>query len=453
MSASSSSVSGLLATWLAPFACLFTRPTWGRVPVLIEGTLLAVHRRTVSAALRAAGRDRSPGFARYHRVLNKARWSARAAARVLLGLLVATFVPSGPVVIGVDDTLERRWGKRIAARGIYRDPVRSSHGHFVKASGLRWVSLSLLAPIPWAGRVWSLPFLTVLAPSERYAQERGRTHKKLTDWARQGLLQTARWLPGRRIVAVTDSGYAALDLLGRVRHRLSVVTRLRLDARLFDPAPPRQPRMVGRPRIIGQRQPTLARRLADPHTRWQAITVAGWYGGEDRHVEIATGTAVWYHPGLPVVPLRWVLVRDPAGEFRPQAFLCTDPDAAPADILAWFVRRWTIEVTFGEARRHLGVETQRQWSDLAIARTTPVLLGLYSLVALWADDLRTSRRLLPLTAAWYAKERVTFSDALASVRRALWAEAALRTSRQQCDLVEVPRPVLNRLTALACYAA
>lgn len=461
MPSSSSPVSGPLAAWLAPFTRLFTGPTWGRVPVLVEGALLAVHRRTVSAALRAAGRDRASDFARYHRVLNKARWSARAAARVLLGLLgqnavlpmVAAFVPSGPVVIGVDDTLERRWGKRIAARGIYRDPVRSSHGHFVKASGLRWVSLSLLAPIPWAGRVWSLPFLTVLAPSERYARERERRHKKLTDWARQGLLQTARWLPGRRIVVVADGGYAALDLLGGIRHRLSVVTRLRLDARLFDPAPPRERRVVGRPRTIGRRQPTLAQRLADPHTSWQVITVAGWYGGEDRRVEIATGTAVWHHPGLPRVPLRWVIARDPAREFKPQAFLCTDRDAAPADILAWFVRRWTCEVTFAEARRHLGVETQRQWSDPAIARTTPVLLGLYSLVTLWADDLRKSRELLPSIAAWYAKERATFSDALASVRRALWAEAALRTSRRRRDLVEVPRPVLDRLTALACYAA
>ena len=449
----SPSVPGLLAVWLAPFACLFTRPTWGRVPTLIEGAPLAVHRRTVSAALRAVGRDHASDFARYHRVLNQARWSARAAARVLLGLPVAAFVPSGPVVVGVDDTLERRWGKRIAARGIYRDPVRSSHGHFVKASGLRWVSLSLLAPVSWAGRVWSLPFLTMLAPSERYAQERGRQHKKLTDWARQGLLQVARWLPSRRIVAVTGSGYAALDLLGNVQHRMRVVTRLRLDARLFDPAPPRKRRTVGRPCTIGRRQPTLARRLSDPRTRWQAITVAGWYGGEDRRVEIATGVAVWYHPGLPRVPLRWVLVRDPMGEFRPQAFLCTDQNAEPADILAWFVRRWAIEVTFGEARRHLGVETQRQWSDLATARTTPVLLGLYSLVALCADDLRRSRRLLPLTAVWHAKKRVTFSDALASVRRALWAEAALRTSRRRRDLVEVPRPVLNRLTTLACYAA
>jgi hypothetical protein len=451
---SSPASAGLLAAWLAPFAGLFTAPTWGRVPVLVEGALLTLHRRTVSAALRAAGRDRTPGFARYHRVLNRARWSARAAAEVLLGLLVAVFAPSGPVVIGVDDTLERRWGKRIAARGIYRDAVRSSHGHFVKASGLRWVSLSLLAPIPWAGRVWALPFLTVQAPSERFARERGRTHKKLTDWARQALLQTSRWIPGRRIVAVTDSGYAALDLLAAARRRVCVVTRLRTDARLFDPAPPRAPGTIGRPRVVGQRQPALARRLADPRTSWQAIIVPRWYGGEERAVEIATGTAVWHHPGLPAVPLRWVLVRDPEGGFRSQAFLCTDLDAAPADILAWFVRRWATETTFQEARRHLGVETQRQWSDPAVARTTPALLGLYSLVALWAHELRRPRGLpLPSTAAWYAKERATFADALASVRRALWAEAALRTSRRRRDLVEVPRPLLKRLTALACYAA
>ncbi len=455
MPSSSLASAGLLAAWLAPFAGLFTGPTWGRVPVLVEGALLTLHRRTVSAALRAAGRERTADFARYHRVLNRARWSARAAAEVLLGLLVAAFAPSGPVVIGVDDTLERRWGKRIAARGIYRDPVRSSHGHFVKASGLRWVSLSLLAPIPWAGRVWALPFLTVLAPSERFARKRGGRHKKLTDWARQALLQAARWLPpGRRVVAVADSGYAALDLLAAVRRRVCVVARLRTDARLFDPAPPRRPGTIGRPRVVGQRQPTLARRLADPRTSWQATTVAGWYGGKDRRVEIATGTAVWHHPGLPVVPLRWVLVRDPVGEFRSQAFLCTDLDAAPADILAWFVRRWATETTFQEARRHLGVETQRQWSDPAIARTTPALLGLYSLVTLWAHELRRSRGLpLPSTAAWYAKERATFADALASVRRALWAEAALRTSRRRRDLVEVPRPLLKRLTALACYAA
>jgi DDE superfamily endonuclease len=442
-----------MAAWLEPFAALFTRPTWRNALVLAAGAVLAPGRRTVSAVLRAAGRDRAPGFGRYHRVLNRGRWSGLAVARSLLVLLVRAFVPAGPVVIGLDDTLERRWGRRIRARGIYRDPVRSSRGHFVKASGLRWLSAMLLVPIPWAGRVWALPFLTVLAPSQRYAHERGRRHKKLTDWARQALGQLARWLPERRIVAVTDSSYAALELLDAVRRHVCMVTRLRLDARLFTPPPPRTRRTIGRPRLIGERLPTLAQCLADPGTPWRRLVVEGWYGGRERVVEVASGAAVWHHPGLPVVPLRWVLVRDPEGGFRPQAFLCTDLDADPADILRWFVRRWATEVTFAETRRHLGVETQRQWSDKAVARTTPVLLGLYSLVALWADELRRARGLAPRSAGWYAKPNITFSDALAAVRRTLWAEAASSTASSGRDFVEVPRPILERLTNLACYAA
>jgi hypothetical protein len=444
---------GPLGAWLEPFAAALGQPTWRRVLVLVAGALLAPGRRTVASALRAAGLGHAPGFANYHRVLSEARWSGLAVARRLLLLLVTAFAPRGTVVVALDDTLERRWGRRIRARGIYRDPVRSSHGHFVKASGLRWLSLMLVVPIPWARRPWALPFLTVLAPSERSARERGGRHKRLTDWARQALLQAARWLPGRRVVAVADSGFAALELLDAVRRRVCVVTRLRLDARLFAPPPPRTPRTIGRPRLVGERLPTLARRLADRRTRWGRLVVRGWYGGGDRPVEACSGTALWHHPGLPVVPLRWVLVRDPLGEFRPQAFLCTGLEADSAEILAWFVRRWSTEVTFAEARRHLGVETQRQWSDRAVARTTPALLGLYSLVALWADELHRRSAILPRAAAWYVKRTATFSDALASVRRAIWADATLRASRTDGEARKVPRAVLDRLTDLACYAA
>jgi hypothetical protein len=323
-----------LESWLRPFAAVLGEAAWRRALILVAGALLAPGRRTVASALRAAGLGSVPGFAGYHRVLSHARWSGLALAERLLALLVAAFAPDGPVVVALDDTPERRWGRRIRARGIYRDPVRSSHGHFVKASGLRWLSLMLVVPLPWAGRAWALPFLTVLAPSERSVRGRGGRHKRLTDWARQALLQAARWLPGRRVVAVADSGFAALELLAAVRRHVVVVTRLRLDARLFDPPPPRTPRTIGRPRLVGARLPTLARRLDDRRTRWRRLIVPGWYGGEDRLVETCTGTALWHHPGLPVVPLRWVLVRDPLGEFRPQAFLCTDPDAGPAEILS-----------------------------------------------------------------------------------------------------------------------
>jgi hypothetical protein len=174
--------------------------------------------------------------------------------------------------LGLDDTIERRRGAKITAKGIYRDPVRSSHSHFVKASGLRWLSLMLLSPIPWAKKVWALPFLTVLAPSERYYEKRKRAHKKLTDWARQVLLQAKRWLPGRKLVVVKDGGYAAIDFLAQVAklaHPINLITRFRLDSALYEPAPKRNPNHPGRPRKKGRRLPTLKQVLEDAQTHWK----------------------------------------------------------------------------------------------------------------------------------------------------------------------------------------
>src|SRR5438874_731359 len=327
------------------FEPVFSGRVWVWATTLLVGALLAPGPRTVAAALRVLGLQDDRPFQNYHRVLSRARWSSRALSPILLRLLVRAFVAAGgPVIVGLDDTIERRRGAKIVAKGIYRDPVRSSKGHFVKASGLRWVSLQLLAVVPWAQRVWALPFFTVLAPSERYHQERGQRHKTLLDWGRQMLCQLRRWLPDRYLVAVADSTYAALDLLAacaRLSNPVVVITRLRLDAALYDPAPARPPGTVGRPRKKGPRQPTLAARLEDPQTAWQAHTVR-WYGGTARAIEVATATAVWYHRGLPPVSLRWVLVRDPAGDFEPQALLCTDPTVSAQQIVEWFVLRWQL---------------------------------------------------------------------------------------------------------------
>ncbi len=445
-----------MITLLAPFAPLFSTRVWRHALVLVAGTLLAPGKRTVCAALRAMGLSQTKQWTRYHRVLNRAKWSSLAASRVLLGLLVATFAPAGPLVFGLDETIERRWGPQIAAKGLYRDAVRSSQDYFVKVSGLRWLCLLLLVPLPWAGRVWALPFLTILAPSERHDRTGGRRHKKLTDWARQALLLLRRWLPERTIVVVADSGYAAIALLARctrLARPVTAVTRLRLDAALYDPAPPRAPGQLGRPRLKGKRLPTLAARRADPATTWTAITVADWYGAGARTVEVASDTAVWYHSGLPPVPIRWVLIRAPQGQFATQALLCTDLAAEPTQILAWFVLRWQVEVTFAEARRHLGVETQRQWSDLAILRATPALLGLFSLVVLYAHPRMQPTGAVVRQAAWYHKALPTFSDALALVRRELWAQTAFCMSAHDPDMVEIPRALVERFTDALCYAA
>ncbi len=442
---------------LAPFAPLFSRRVWRYALALAAGALLAPGRRTVAAALRVLGLAEERRFERYHRVLSRATWSGLAVSRVLLGLLVTAFVPTGPLIVGIDESLERRRGAQIAAKGIYRDPVRSSRSHFVKASGLRWVCVMLLAPIPWAGRVWALPFLTALAPSERADRQHGRRHKTLPEWARQMLRAVRRWQPDRAIVAVADSTYAALEFLAACRswaNPVTVVARFRLDAALYAPATPRQPGQVGRPRLKGKRLPTLAALAADPATAWTSVTVASWYGQGERTVEIASSTAVWYHSGKPPVSLRWVLVRDPHGQFPTQALLCTDPDAAPEQIVAWFVLRWQLEVTWEEARRHLGMETQRQWSELAIRRTTPALLGLFSTVTFLTQQRQQDRSTERVQrAAWYPKRCPTFADALASVRRELWAHEGFCTCAPDQEMVEVPRAFIERLAATLCYAA
>ena len=441
---------------LRVFEDVFSERVWDWAQVLVVGAILTPGQRTVAAVLRVMGLSDERQFQNYHRVLNRARWSSRELSRRLLGRLVETFVPAAaPIVVGRDETIERRRGAKIAAKGIYRDPVRSSKGHFVKASGLRWISMQVLAEIPWAGRIWGLPFLTVLAPSERCNRTRGRRHKTLPDWGRQLIRQLRRWLPDRALVVVADSTYAVLELLADAAglpRPVTVVTGLRLDAALYDPAPPREPGTKGRPRVKGKRQPTLAMRLLDPATVWERLSVP-WYGGETASVDVATGTALWYHPGQPPVALRWVLLRDPAGQFEPQALLSTDPTVSPSQIIAWFVARWPLEVTFREVRAHLGVETQRQWSDLAILRTTPALLGLFSLVTLCAQARLDGQPLPVRQAAWYAKSAPTFSDTLAFVRQQLWPVTVFSTSPSSHEVIEIPRALFDRLTDTLAFAA
>lgn len=300
-------------TLISAFAPVFSNRIWPQVLALVVGAILAPGKRTVTSVLQIMGLSDEEHFQNYHRVLNRAVWSSLAVSQVLLGLLVSAFACVGTIVIAMDDTIERRRGDKIKAKGIYRDPVRSSRGHFVKASGLRWLSLMLLVPIPWAKRVWALPFLTVLAPSERYYESKSRAHKKLTDWARQALLQVRRWLPKRKLVAVADSSFAVIELLARMQRLKSpicMVTRFRLDAALYEPAPERKRGQKGRPRKKGAPLPKLDEVLRDKKTVWEPVTIEDWYGEGRREVEIVSGTAVWYHSGKPPLPIRWVLIRE-----------------------------------------------------------------------------------------------------------------------------------------------
>jgi DDE superfamily endonuclease len=427
---------------LAPFAPLFSERVWVHAQVLLLGALLTPGPRTVTAALRVMGLAMERHFTNYHRVLNRATWSARQGSRILLGLLITWFVPSGAtIVLGADDTVERRSGRKIIAKGCYRDAVRSTKKHVIRCFGLKWVSMMLLVPVPWSRRVWALPFLTTLCwPAEQGSQRR---HKTSVDWVRQMMKQVCRWLPGHLLVLVVDGGFAAVSLaLACVKHHVTMVSRLRWDAALYHPPAPQPKGKRGPKPLKGKRQRSLQRWAERTDTPWETVEV-NWYRGERKQLWVFSRTALWYTPKLPPVAIRYVVVADPEGKLRMEAFFCTDLEATPVEILQWVVMRWSVEVTFEEARAHLGLETQRQWSALAIARTTPVLLGLFAIVTLLALQLSDEGAIAVEATAWYQKSEPTFVDCLALVRRHLWRVRYLVNSAAQAEFVQFPREALE----------
>jgi hypothetical protein len=429
---------------LAPFAPLFSQRVWLHAQLLLLGAILAPGTRTVTAALRAMGLSGERHFTNYHRALNRATWSAHQASRILLGLLVTSQVPPGAaIVLGADDTAERRRGSHIAAKGCYRDAVRSTQKHVIRCFGLKWVVMMLLVPVPWARRLWALPFLTSLCrPADKVMRRR---HKTSVDWVRQMTQQVRRWLPGRTLVLVVDGGFAAVSLaLACVKSQVTMVSRLRWDAALYHrPGPHPQGKRGPKP-LKGKRQRSLQEWAERTDTPWETVEV-DWYGGQSKHLWVFSHTALWHTPGLPPVEIRFVIVCDPEGQLRMQAFFSTDLQATPGQILAWVVMRWSVEVTFEEGRAQLGLETQRQWSDQAIARTTRVLLALFSLVTLLALRLRPDGQIPVPVTAWYHKAEPTFSDCLALVRRHLWRARYLVNSTPGAESIQFPQEALDLL--------
>jgi hypothetical protein len=429
---------------LAPFAPLFSHRVWLHAQVLLMGAILTPRGRTVTAALRVMGLAAERRFTNYHRVLNRAAWSARQGSRILLGVLITLLVPSGAaIVLGADDTLERRSGRKITAKGCYRDAVRSSKKHVIRCFGLKWVSMMLLVPVPWSRRVWALPFLTALGwPVEKHSRRR---HKTSIDWVRQMMKQVRRWLPGRRLVLVVDGAFAAVALvLACIKNTVIMVSRLRWDAALYHWPEPQPPGKRGRKPTKGPRQRSLQAWAERSDTPWETVAV-DWYGGQRKELWVFSRTALWYTPGLPPVAIRFVLVCDPEGKLRMEAFFCTDLQATPVEILQWVVMRWAVEVTFEETRTHLGLETQRQWSDRAIARTTPILLALFSLVTVLALKLSHSGEIPVAVTAWYRKTEPTFADCLTLVRRHLWRAQFLVNSAPEPEFIQFPREVFELL--------
>jgi hypothetical protein len=419
--------------------------------VLLVGTFLTRGRRTVTTALRLSGHTHDPAVTLFHHVLNRARWVPLAVAHRLLLVLVTRFVPpDAPVEIVVDEHLERRWGPQITKRGHYRDPLLSGKGLNVANSGLRWIVFALVVHVPWTVRPWALPFLAVCMTPPQLDTQRQHRHRSVPAVAGLMLQRICSWLPGRPIKLLGDNTYGSIEL-GLVAHdkQVALISPLRLDANLFAPAPARLPGQMGAPRVKGAALPKLEVILHDPQTEWTTIALP-WYDGRLKQIQYCSGTALWYHGGKRPLPLRWVLVRDPSGCYEPRAFRCTAPQQEPISIITDYLKRWTLEVTFEESRAHLGIETQRQWSDKAIERSTPALLGLYSLVALFGQALHPDGQIPIAQAAWYPKSRATFGDVLMAVRRALWNNFDYLPSPDDPDGKLIPQADLARLAYAVC---
>lgn len=442
-----------ILTVVAPFRPLFSAPTWRKLMVLLTGTLLAHGRRTVCAALRVSGEADNAHWSSFHQVLNRARWSPLAASRCLVRLLVDTLLPPEAVIeIAIDETLERRWGPRISKRGHYRDSALSSRKHSVSSPGLRWIVMAVVIPVPWSQQPWALPFLVVLATTPGVSEQLGLRHHTVGERARQMVRLIHRWLPDRSIRVLGDLAYSCLELGVQARScGVTLITPARLDSALYaPPPPPEQRRRGGKPQVIGKRVPSLETILGDPATEWQQSQMA-WYAQGSRLVEWCTGTALWYRIGHPPLPIRWVLTRDPQGKRPVKALLCTNQALGPEMIMATFMHRWPLETTFEESRAHLGIETQRQWSDLAVERSTPLLFGLYSLVTLAGVQLERAGCLLVTQTAWYHKSQATFRDVLASLRRQIWLAGSNQTSPGDLDVGLLPRSRLDQLLDAVCF--
>jgi hypothetical protein len=429
---------------LAPFAPLFSERVWQHAQVLLLGAMLTPGTRTVTGALWVMGLAMERHFTNYHRVLNRATWSARHGGQILLGVLITLLVPpDATIVLGADDTVERRSGRKITAKGCYRDAVRSTKKHVIRCFGLKWVSMMLLVQVPGSRRVWALPFLTALCWPAETSQR--RRHKTSVDWVRQMMKQVRRWLPGRRLVLVVDGGFAAVLLaLACVTHHVTLVSRLRWDAALYHPPAPQPKGKRGPKPLKGKRQRSLQGWAERSDTRWETVEL-DWYGGKRKQLWVFSRTALWYTPKLPPVAIRYVVVADPEGKLGMEAFFCTDLEVTPIEILPWVVMRWSVEVTFAESRAHLGVETQRQWSEQAIARTTPVLLALFSLVTILALKLSSGGQIPVAATAWYQKAEPTFADCLALVRRHLWRARYLVNSTPEAESMQFPSEAFDLL--------
>jgi hypothetical protein len=437
------------AALLLALQSAFTQPTWDRFVLLMTSAILTTGRRTVANLLRTVGPLAAGHPTSFQRVWSAASWSGIQLGCLLAGFVLRHLVPEGVVTLVGDDTVESHPGRKVYGKARHRDPVRSSHRYTAWRYGHKWVVLAVLVRFPFASRPWALPVLVDLYRSAEENRRRQRPHRTPAQLLCRLLRLLLLRFPERTFVFVGDSGYgthAVARFAYRHRGRLTLVSKLHPQANLYQP-PPRY-RGTGRPRVKGAALPK-PRDVVAGRRRFRWLTVP-WYGGGTRQVQSTGGTGHWYKAGAGLVPLRWVFVRDRSGTHRDEYFFSTDPALTPEAIIGYYTGRWNIETTFEELRAHLGLETTRGWCANTVLRAAPCLFGLYTVVAVLFHSLPQEQRSGAIH--WPGKETVTFSDALAAVRRWLWTEWVFPGAHGDTAVQKLP-PQLRELILSALAPA
>jgi hypothetical protein len=407
---------------LLAFALAFTHPTFQRWLLLCVAASVTPGRRTISNRLRTVQLLVGGHPSSSHRVVSHRRWPLWGLGHALAHFILSHWVPEGPVALAGDDTVEEHPGRKVFGKARHRDPVRSSHPFTAWRWGQKWVVLSIRVQFPFAHRPWALPVLVALYSSEECTTQHGRRHKTPTLLLRQLTAVLSHWFPRRQFLLAGDGSYGTHEL-ARFAHRycrhLTLVSRFYATATLYAPPPARSARpKAGRPRTKGPKQPSPQQVVA--RTKRQRLRVR-WYGGTLRHVAVVSQPAHGYKTGHGLVPVRWVFVHDCTGTHGDEYFFTTAPTLSPQQIIELYTGRWSLETTFQELRAYLGLETTCGWTQTTVLRAAPCLFGLFSVVALLYAHLPACHT-HGTQVAWVGKQAVTFSDALAAVRRWVWRD-------------------------------
>lgn len=411
------------------FMPLFSKPVYRNALMLFVGHVLCKGRRTIADVLRCIHLKNVKNFSKFHWVLNGAKWNCLKGAQIVFSQIIKILPLDQEIVINIDSTLERRKGPKIQGLGCHRDAAQSTKNRKVLSIGLNWLVCAISIKFAFAKTKWSLPFLSILMPPKKPLNSsknkkdlvKKSRHKKMTEWACQVAAIVRLWSgKTRKIVIVADSAFACFKLVyACIKHRVGLISRLRLDARLYDFVQEDYVHKKGRKRVAGKVLPKLSVLAKKDICEWKEVTIR-WYGGKTKQVFIQSGKCLWYYIGFPPVPIHWVLIKENENA-EAVALFSSDLSHTEQQVIERYVERWPEEVTFEEARRHLGIETQRQWSDDAIIRTTPIILSSFSIITLMGLEIAQSRgENIPCQqASWYKKEHVTFSDLLAYLREVI----------------------------------